>query len=304
MVIQTDGKIVAAGTLSGLGVADFALARYNVDGSLDSAFGPGGTGIVTTDFAASGDQAAAVALQADGKIVVTGDTFVPNAGTSGDFLTVRYETDGTVDTTFGIGGFVTTDFKSSSSDDARGMAIQPDGRILVVGQLASFSTGEFDMELVRYEGPPPHDVTFFLHGNDVPGTAGGFTMNLTAPSTQFLLLAPGSTPSWFSDPAVNGTFLSGATFQVVLPCTLGIALPKTVRLASTDLGGGNEQILGQAIEPFRLCSSQTIAVPVTTPATFANRRLKLSIASNVVVHLPLQLGSHTFVRGTTFVGAP
>jgi len=77
-----------------------------------------------------------------------------------------------------------------------------------------------------------------------------------------------------------------------------------VRLASTDSGGGNEQVLGQAAVGIQICQSQTIAVPVTTPATVLQRRLKLTILSPLPISPPLILGGQTFVRGTNFVGAP
>jgi uncharacterized delta-60 repeat protein len=244
-----------------------------------------------------------VALQADGRIVATGKIFTVGSG-GDDFTLVRFEADGAVDVTFGVAGIVRTDVAGGSSDDARGIAIQTDGKILVVG-MAAFGTtiGSADFGILRYQGPPPHDVTFYLHGTDIAGTAGGFTMNTTAPSTQVLVTASNS-PNWFSNPVVNGTFLSGSTFQVTLPCLFGVGLPKTVRVASTDTAGGNEQVLGQTAVGLRLCQSQTIAVPVTTPVTVLQRRLKLTIVSPFVVSPPLTLGSQTFVRATNFVGAP
>jgi uncharacterized delta-60 repeat protein len=300
VVVQPDAKVLVVGTTSVIGDGDFALARYNPDGTPDASFGSGGQ--VTTDFLAN-DGLNDVTLQADGKIVVTGRSMEPGFG-GDDFAVARYEADGTLDTTFGVAGLVRTDVAGGSSDDARGIAIQTDGKILVAGQSAfGTTTGAADFGIVRYEGPPPHDVTFYLHGTDIAGTAGGFTMNTTAPATQVLVTASNS-PNWFSDPLVNGTFLTGSTFQVTLPCALGVGLPKTVRIASTDSAGGNEQILGQAAVGVRFCQTQTIAVPVATPATVLQRRLKLTIASPFPVSPPLILGNQTFVRATNFVGAP
>jgi uncharacterized delta-60 repeat protein len=294
VIVQPDGKVLAVGVTTVFGNGDFAMVRYNADGTPDASFGSGG--LVATDFSPA-DRLNDVALQADGRIVVIG------TATGGDFVTLRYEADGTLDATFGVSGMVQTDVASSSSDVARGVAIQTDGKILVVGQIA-FGTaiGFADFGVVRYEGPPPHDVTFYLHGTDIPGTAGGFTMNGTAPSAQLLVTASNST-RWFSEPAVNGTFLTGSTFQVTLPCLLGVGLPKTVRVSSTDSSGGSEQLLGQAVAGLQLCQSQTIAVPVATPATVQQRRLKLTIVSPLPVNTVI-LGSQTFVRATNFVGAP
>jgi len=76
------------------------------------------------------------------------------------------------------------------------MAIQLDGKIVVVGSTTFGSAiGTADFAIARYEGPPPHTVTFFLHGKDVPGTAGGFTMNETAPASQSLLIEIGQSPT-------------------------------------------------------------------------------------------------------------
>src|SRR5919106_2509881 len=102
VAIQEDGKIVAAGFAG----AEFGLARYNTDGALDTTFD--GDGKVTTDFAGSTDQAFGVAIQGDGKIVAGGCVSC-FTGTD-DFALARYNTDGSLDTTFSGDGNVTTDF--------------------------------------------------------------------------------------------------------------------------------------------------------------------------------------------------
>src|SRR5215510_5460990 len=83
LVIQNDGKIVAGGSNSGSGRSDFAIARYNTDGSLDSTFGSNGK--LTTDFLGSSSALYALALQPDGKIIGAG-----SAGDITDFALVRY----------------------------------------------------------------------------------------------------------------------------------------------------------------------------------------------------------------------
>src|SRR5262245_37292985 len=77
-------------------------------GDLDPTFGTGGT--LMTDINRSTDLAQAVALQADGKLVVVGQTYKNNDYSTEDFVVARYNTDGTLDTTFGAGGRVRTDF--------------------------------------------------------------------------------------------------------------------------------------------------------------------------------------------------
>ncbi len=143
VAIQTDGRIVAAGR-SGSG--DFALARYNVDGSLDPTFGS--SGMVMTDFGGS-DAASAVAIQPDGRIVTAG-----RSG-SGDFALARYNADGSLDPSFGSGGKVTTDF--GGFDLALGVALQSDGKIVAAGQGGS----SFDFALARYNADgsqPRHEL--------------------------------------------------------------------------------------------------------------------------------------------------
>ncbi len=145
VALQSDGKIVAAGNSSAVGVfsVNFALARYNTNGSLDSTFGTGGT--VLTSFGGNLSAAFDVAVQPDDKIVAVGV-----AGS--DFGIARYSANGTLDPTFGSGGLVTTDF--GGSDQANGIALQPDGKIVVVGPLQG------KIGVARYNTDGSLDSTF------------------------------------------------------------------------------------------------------------------------------------------------
>ena len=126
VAVQSDGKIVVAGTFSSSSsVHNFGVARYNADGSLDTAFDTDGR-VSTAIGSDTEDFGYAVAIQSDGKIVV--------AGTSGDdFAVVRYTTAGALDTDFSTDGKVTTDIGSSTEDFAYAVAIQSDGKIVVAG---------------------------------------------------------------------------------------------------------------------------------------------------------------------------
>jgi uncharacterized delta-60 repeat protein len=133
LAIQADGKIVAAGiTIPVTGGYKFVVVRVNPDGSLDATFG--GTGIVTTSFSTGSDRAYAVALQADGKIVVAG---YATSGSGNVFAVARYnQPDGSLDATFGSGGKTTVSFPThppTSDTEARSVAIQADGKIVVGG---------------------------------------------------------------------------------------------------------------------------------------------------------------------------
>ena len=154
IVLQSDGKFVVAGTASDSGTrpnaTDIAVARYNVDGTLDATFGTGGETAIPFSASAT-EQGNALALAADGKIVVTGAAFKTFA-TPPDFALVRYNSDGSLDTGFGNGGAITTDIVGGT-DVAQAIAIQADGRIVAAGR--SFRSN-FDLTLARYrnEGTP------------------------------------------------------------------------------------------------------------------------------------------------------
>ena len=152
VVIQPDGKLVVAGRTNIAGNTVFALARYNANGGLDPTFGTGG--LVTTDFGST-DQAFAVALQGDGKIVTAGRR-------GSDVIVARHNADGSQDTLFGSNGRVVTNFGVGSTEQALALVLQPDGKIVVAGR--STKNGNFDFALARYESNGAVDITF--------GTAG------------------------------------------------------------------------------------------------------------------------------------
>lgn len=159
IVIQNDGKIVVAGTsyinLSGNG---FALARYNPDGILDNTFS--GNGIVTTVISANSDEGMSIAIQNDDKILVAGYS---NAPPFTDFATVRYNTDGTLDTSFASDGINILDI-GGGIDVANSLIIQSDGKIVVAGYSENLSTGRKDFAIVRYNSDGSLDTTFSYDG--------------------------------------------------------------------------------------------------------------------------------------------
>jgi uncharacterized delta-60 repeat protein len=157
VVVSQAGKIIVAGTSTGNNSSqEIALARYNADGSLDATFGSGGR--VLTSFAPD-EQLNGAALQADGKLIVVGTINLPSTGD--DFLVARYNADGSLDSTFGNGGEVTTDF--GSGDVARGVAIQSDGRIVVVGSSPGAGVSD-NYALARYNTDGSLDGTFGAGG--------------------------------------------------------------------------------------------------------------------------------------------
>ncbi len=120
IAIQSDGKVIAAGSAPGAGSGqDVALVRYNPDGSLDTSFGTGG--MVFTLISGVDDRAEKMALQPDGKIVVVGYS-------GSDQFVARYQPDGTLDSSFGTGGIAKTSLAKGAS-----IALQPDGKIITGG---------------------------------------------------------------------------------------------------------------------------------------------------------------------------
>lgn len=152
VVVQSDGKIVVAGQAFFGGKGDFALVRYNPDGSLDTSFN--GSGKVTTAIGSVADLAQEVALQSDGKIVVAGSS---NNGANGDFALVRYNSDGSLDTSFNGTGKVTTDF-NGRTENGRSIAVQNDGKIVVAGESSNGSNDDF--ALARYNPDGTLDLSF------------------------------------------------------------------------------------------------------------------------------------------------
>ena len=134
VTVQPDGKIVVVG-----GSGRVIVARYNPDGTLDAGFGIGG--IVITGVSSIGvDRGNAMVMQADGKIVVTGGSSVNLGQIAGEpfnefvFLLVRYNSNGTLDSTFGVGGVVTRSASGPSvAAEAVAIALEPDGSIVVAG---------------------------------------------------------------------------------------------------------------------------------------------------------------------------
>ena len=155
VAIQSDGKIVVGGWAYNGSDYDFALVRYNMNGSLDGTFGTGG--IVTTPIGSGDEVAYAVVIQSDGKIVLGG--FSDN-GSDNDFALVRYNTNGSLDGTFGAGGRVITPI-GSGDDIAYTIAIQSNGKIVLAGNS---NDGSDNFALARYNSDGMLDGTFGTGG--------------------------------------------------------------------------------------------------------------------------------------------
>jgi len=147
-------RMGSAVVLAAAAVVAFAVPSAALPGQLDPSFGAGGT--VVTEFPSSYSGGRAVAVQADGRIVAAGFAHT-NDSILSDFALTRYEVDGTLDTTFGTGGRVRTDF-GGRFDEALAVAVQPDGRIVAAGS-SSDATGT-DMAVARYHPDGALDTSF------------------------------------------------------------------------------------------------------------------------------------------------
>ena len=157
LAIQPDGKIVAVGE-SQIGTRTrLAVVRYTSGGALDTSFS--GDGKLITNFGELGNvesHAQAVAIQPDGKILVAG--YVWQDTSHFDFVLVRYNANGSIDTSFDGDGKALTNFEGTSSDHAYSMALQPDGKIVVAGTSTQGASDHF--AVVRYNADGSLDTTF------------------------------------------------------------------------------------------------------------------------------------------------
>jgi len=234
MVRQADGKIIAVGAAADSGSRfspDLAVARFHADGSLDTSFGD--LGKVTVDFDGayfSQETAYAVTLDADGKIVIAGRarvTAVDSPAT--DFFVARLTVGGTLDPTFGGTGFVLTDF-GSTDEEARGVAVQSDGHIVVAGRSGG------DVALARFTATGALDTTF--------DTDGKVTLNLGGAADR----ASGVVIQPDGKIVIGGT--NGADF-VAARFTPAGALDTTFSgdgIATFDLGRSGEYAIGVGLD--------------------------------------------------------
>ncbi len=267
VALQPDGKIIAAGTvyvdfiIGDSSDTDFALARYNPDGTPDTTFGNGGQ--VSTDFAGFEDDAFSILIQPDGKIVAVGSANDP--ATFYDFAVARYLSNGTIDTTFGVGGKVRTDFGDQNFDRARSAALQPDGRIVAAGFALSHGGGVQNFAVARYTSSGVLDPTFSRDGI----TQIDFG-NCCQSATRVLLQSDGKIITVGGSDGESGDddfLLARLSPRGALDSTFGIG--GEVRTSFGDLNGGAN---GAALQP----DGKIVAVGFQ--ATFSNQFANFALA--------------------------
>lgn len=250
VLIQGDGKIVAAGR--GVGTSfDFALARYNPDGTLDPSFGTGGK--VLTDFVGGRDFPSAIALQPDGKIVFAGWSRPTGAGPF-DFAVARYNPNGALDASFDGDGRVITDISAGSDDYLADVAIQADGKIVVGGSTGGFQSAA----LVRYLPDGSLDSSFDGDGKVVVSTPTLNVAGLAIQSDGKIVTAgyPLGVTRFNSNGSVDASFGSNGTATTPLQSAGATALVvqpdgKIIAGGTAGLAPGPPQDFDFAVARFR-----------------------------------------------------
>jgi len=239
MALQGDGKVVLAG-YTVVPVTNnfvFALARYTASGAPDTSFN--GTGTVTTAVNAAGhDIATGVAMQADGKIVVAGNSWTTSSGNP-VFALVRYNGDGTLDTTFNGSGIVTTSI-GGSDDEAWCIALQGDGKIVVAGSSADSVTGNYAFAVARYNGDGTLDTTF--NGTGKVTTSLGANLYCTGRSVAIqrdgkILVAGDTANGSFAVVRYNADGTLDATFNGTGKVTSAISTSATAQSIAVQANG-------------------------------------------------------------------
>ena len=203
MIQAADGKVLAAGRAGG----DFAIVRYNEDGSLDTTFGAGGK--QTIDFGGY-DAAASLVVQSDGKIVAAGVTYTLDGQGPGEFAVVRLNNDGSLDSTFGASGKQMIRF--GSSDTCSGVSLQSDGKIIVAGTSLDPGTTRSEFAVARLNSDGSLDNTFGAAGEqkiDV-GSGSNFAYALAVESDDKIVVAGISFQGGSYDFAMAGLNANGS----------------------------------------------------------------------------------------------
>jgi uncharacterized delta-60 repeat protein len=214
VVVQKDGKIVVVGTATGesppyvpgglpiiIQTSQIALARYNTNGSLDSAFGT--NGLVVTGMPNSLENSAAgVALTADGKILIAGTA-------KGRFTLARFTTAGKLDSTFGTGGFVTTAIAGTASSSATGLVLTGQGEIVMAGSAVT-TANRSDFTLARYTANGTLDSHFGKNGTVLTAIGTSSTASAIALQADGKVVVAGS--AWGSGVVMGGQHLALARY--------------------------------------------------------------------------------------------
>jgi uncharacterized delta-60 repeat protein len=307
IVVQYDGKIVVAGNTDDGANANIAVVRYNSNGTLDTTFNS--TGKVSTAIGSGFDEGFGIALTPEEKIVVGGDYY---NGTNSDYAVVRYNSNGTLDSTFSTDGKATAAV-GAGDDEGRGVAVQSDGKIIIVG--AADNGTDMDFGIVRFKSDgtldsdfdgdgkvttwlgPSYDRAYgiVLQPND-DIVAAGWANNGT--TSDFALVRYVGT----SVPVVALSYSSAEFFEAAVnDGTINNSSPVTITL-SGDIFSGNTNddfVAGGKVSVSNLPSGLTAVVTRTSATT-----LQVTLTGNAAAHaLENSVSNLTFTfQNSAFVG--
>ena len=230
ILIQTDGKIIAAGYSYSANGFNSVIVKYNTDGSLDTSFGAGGR-VITPGAGIS-----EIAPQVDGKIVAV----------RGDFSVARYNTNGSLDASFGSGGVVSTSFEGSNTLGADSIAVQADGKVVVAGYAGNCYKDDgcyFDFALARYNTNGSADTSFDMDGKLTTAFGVGYHYaNAVVVQGDGKIVAAGYATDGFAFARYNGDGSLDTSFDVDGRVTVEGGWPNSVVLQSDGkivaAGGG------------------------------------------------------------------
>ena len=284
VALQPDGKLVVVGTTyknNDYSNEDFAVSRYNVDGTLDTTFGRDGK--VRTDFPGLAAVASSVLIQPDGKILVAGGAF-PLFTFLGDFELVRYNRNGSLDTSFGNGGIVTTSFPGQGSY-AFALALQPDGKIIAAGtdfvNFSSEDSSNTDFGLERYNPDGTPDTTFG-NGGQVTTDFDGFNDDafsiLVQPDGKLVAVGSAKNPATFYDFAAV-RYLANGTIDT----TFGVAGKVRTDFGHADFDQARSAVLqpdGKIVAAGTAIWNNTLSQPFALARYTSNGTLDTTFSSD------------------------
>lgn len=243
IAVQLDGRIVIVGSIRPSTTPSFFVARYLSDGSLDPSFGSGGS--ITTSLTPEGDSASALVLQPDGRIVVAGSGGPAFEGAAQNFEVVRYDPDGSLDSSFGTGGSVIANMGGPGTS----IVLRPDGR-LVVGGWTQPPSGQGSFALLGLLATGAADPGFGVSGQ-VFTQVETYDFNGTIALSRdgrIVLAGAAQSPTvqqWLvvlrydADGSLDPTFASGGIFRTDLGPPVAVAVDSQNRVVVTgDFSSG------------------------------------------------------------------
>jgi uncharacterized delta-60 repeat protein len=280
IAVQADGKIIVAGdSVTADGSANIIVARLNADGSVDESFGQSedGTpnGFIAYSLGNGDDKANALVLQADGKIVISGNRIAEDG--SSNIIVARYDASGVPDATFGASGddgtpegFINLSL-GDGNEVARDVAVQADGKIAIAGDSVT-ADGSSNFILARLNADGTPDDSFGVADDGTPngfvstslGEGNDFATGLAIQTDGKLVVAGYHQEGDSTNIAVARYDANGALDQ-----TFGMADDATENgIVNISLGDGDDMASAVAVQGDKL-----IVVAGTTAAVDGSKNI-------------------------------